>query len=116
MEALNEEYEIRKYDSHFKEQILDLQQYHWGPARERNAAYFEWKYERNPYISIPIILVALKNASVIGMLGMFGTKWEFGEGQRSMICPGAADLVVHPAHRRRGLLHVRIRYNSSLHA
>ena len=42
-------YEIVKYDSEYKNQLIGLQKLLWSPDVAVNAAYFEWKYERNPY-------------------------------------------------------------------
>jgi len=98
-----DDYEIRKYDPQFKQQLLDLQSHHWRHDHARRAAYFEWKYERNPYMETPSIVVALKEQQVVGMLGMYGAKWEFGKDRQYTLCPCPADVVVEPSHRRRGL-------------
>jgi GNAT superfamily N-acetyltransferase len=103
VEGLMDDYEIRKYDLQFKNQLLQLQAHHWGRDNARNAAYFEWKYERNPYMEMPSIFLALKDEVVVGMLGMYGAKWEFGKDRQISFCPCPADVVVHPAHRRKGL-------------
>jgi GNAT superfamily N-acetyltransferase len=105
MEGLMDDFEIREYDSRYKDQLLDVQVHHWGSDRARNAAYFEWKFEQNPYMAIPSIFLGLKDGQVVGMLGMFGSRWEFGTDRRSAMIPCPSDAVVEPEHRRQGLFH-----------
>ncbi|HEY4492959.1 MAG TPA: GNAT family N-acetyltransferase, partial [Acidobacteriota bacterium] len=97
------EYEIRKYHPELKNQILEVQKHHWGSDMRLNAAYLKWKYDRNPYGNSASIYVAMRNGQVIGMLGMYGGKWEFGEEGKTMLAPCPADVVVDPEHRGRGL-------------
>lgn len=95
-------YEFRSYDPEFKQGLLLLQSHFWGANDSRNSAYFEWKYEKNPYME-PCIVMALDGRQVVAMLGVYGAQWEAGKNYKPTICPCAADAIVHPAHRMRGL-------------
>lgn len=97
------EYEIIKYRPEFKEQIVELQTHLWSPDVSLNTAYFEWKYERNPYADVPLIYLALCAGKVVGMRGMCGAKWQVGDSGQTFLCPCAGDSVIFPGHRDRGL-------------
>ncbi len=74
------EYELLKYRPELKEQILKLQTHLWSlwsPDLALNRAYFEWKYDQNPYIDQPLIYVALCNGEVVGMRGLMGAACSF---------------------------------------
>ena len=96
-------YEIVKYRPEFKSQVLELQTYLWSPDLDVNTAYLEWKYEQNPYLSAPLIYVALCAGKVVGMRGMYGAKWQIGNSGQTFLCPCAGDLVIFPDHRNQGL-------------
>ena len=97
-------YEIVKYRPEFRNQILELQTHMWSPNLETNAAYLSWKYYDNPFIDSSIIYLALHEGQVVGMRAMFGTCWQGGRPNKVMCCLSDADAVIHPEHRRRGLL------------
>lgn len=71
---MNVEYEIVKYRPEFKSQILELQTHLWIPDLSVNAAYLEWKYDRNPYVDTPLIFLALRAGETVGMKGMGGRR------------------------------------------
>ncbi|MGH7799581.1 MAG: GNAT family N-acetyltransferase [Thermodesulfobacteriota bacterium] len=96
-------YEIVKYCSEFKSQIVELQTHLWSPNVSVNAAYLEWKYERNPYVDSPLIYVALCEGKVVGMRGMYGAKWQIGHPPQPFHALCAGDLVIAPEHQNRGL-------------
>ena len=73
------DYEIVSYRPEFKSQVAELQRHQWGPDATLNAAYLEWKYERNPYLSTPLIYLALHGEHVVGMRAFCGGRWEVGE-------------------------------------
>jgi GNAT superfamily N-acetyltransferase len=100
---MTDKYEIVKYRPEFKPQVLDLQKHLWSPDIALNRAYFEWKYEQNPYIQEPLIYLALHHTKVIGMRGMYGAKWQIGSPPSTFIAPLADDLVIAPEHRNRGV-------------
>jgi hypothetical protein len=72
------DYELIRYDPRFKDQILSLQTALWSEDLAMNAAYFEWKYERNPYLDPPLIYLGLHDGKVVGMRGMMGARWRVG--------------------------------------
>lgn len=96
-------YEILPYRPELKDQVLKLQTHLWSPDLALNAAYFEWKYNQNPYSDRPLIYVALYNGQVVGMRGLMGAAWQRSAANQIFICPCAADVVIHPQHRNRGL-------------
>jgi len=69
-----------------------------------NASYFEWKYERNPYVKKPVLYLAMSNGKAIGMRGFFGVQWECGATSQRFTNLYADDMVVAPEHRNRGLM------------
>jgi hypothetical protein len=97
-------YEIIRYRPEFKREVVELQRFLWSPEVAVNTAYFEWKYERNPYLSEPLIYLALCGRRVVGMRGLYGSKWQVGHPSETFFAPCADDLVVHPEHRDRGLV------------
>src|SRR5215468_1001702 len=97
-------YEIVKYSPEFKQQVVQLQTYLWGPDVALNRAYLEWHYERNPYMRTPFMHLALSAGQVVGMRGMYGAKWQIGCPAQTFLAPGASDLVIAPDHRNRGLV------------
>ena len=100
---MDTKYEIVKYRPELKSQVVELQTHLWSPDLDVNAAYLEWKYEQNPYSDTQLIYMALHGEKVVGMMGMYGPRWQIGHSSQVLpvLCPG--DLVVAPEHRRRGL-------------
>ena len=94
--------QIVGYRPELKGQIARLQRHLWGRDEALNTAYFEWKYERNPYLPAPLVSLVLSDGSLVGMRGMFGSCWEVGPER--FVVPCGDDLVIAPEHRRRGLL------------
>lgn len=100
---MDAKYEIAKYCPEFKSRVVELQTHLWSPDLAVNAAYLEWKYEQNPYSDTQLIYVALHGEKVVGMMGMYGAKWQIGHSSQVLPVLCAGDLVVAPEHRRRGL-------------
>ncbi len=98
------DYQIVRYRPEFRQQVVELLGHLKGRDAAANSAYFEWKYERNPYLSPPLLFVALHDGQVAGFKTFFGLKWEAGTSDAAPDCLGAADVVVAPEHRRRGVL------------
>ena len=96
-------HEIVRYDPGLKEQIARLQRHLWSADVRLNTAYFEWKYEENPFIKVPLLHLALSAGRVIGMRGMFGSCWEVGSPSRRVLVPCADDFVIDPEHRNHGV-------------
>ena len=100
---MNSNYEAVKYRPEFKGQVVKLQTHHWGPDLATNSAYLEWKYEHNPYIEKPLIYLVLCAGQLVGMIGMYGAKWQLGYPTQTFLGLCAGDLVVAPDHRNQGL-------------
>lgn len=96
-------HEIVRYHPGLKEQIARLQRHLWSDDVRLNTAYFEWKYEENPFIKVPLLQLALSADRVIGMRGMFGSCWEVGSASRRVLVPCADDFVIDPEHRNHGI-------------
>jgi GNAT superfamily N-acetyltransferase len=72
-----------------------------------NESYFQWKYQRNPYLEDdPLIYLAMHGRRAIGMRGFFGVQWECGVPAQRFNCLYADDMVIAPEHRNRGLMSV----------
>lgn len=102
---MDSSYEVVSYQPEFKQQVLELQTELWSPSLVQNRAYFEWKHERNPYVSTPLAYLALHRGTVVAMRSFFGVRWEAGSPQQQVTCLYADDLVVGRDHRGRGLIH-----------
>ena len=96
-------YEIALYRPELKSQVAALQRHLWQDDDGTNVAYLEWKYERNPYFETPLIYLAMREGTVVGMRGMFGSWWEAGARQERFAVPCADDFMIAPEHRNRGL-------------
>lgn len=83
--------------------VAELMRHLWSPHPDRNAAYLDWKYRRNPYITEPLIYLAFDGDRLAGMRGCFGTRWVAGDAGESCVMPYPDDLIVEPAYRTRGL-------------
>lgn len=97
------DYRLQMYTPDLRKQVCKVQTHLWGSSLRLNDAYLDWKYLRNPYIEKPLIYVALHNDQVVGMRAMFGTCWETGDYKEKLVLPSAADTVIAPKHRDRGL-------------
>lgn len=96
---------IVPYAGAHREPICGLAQELWSDDPRLNAAYLDWKYFRNPYIAEPLIYLAFDGDTLIGMRGVFGSRWQVGSDGFTL--PYADDLVIAPAFRGRWL-HQRI--------
>lgn len=97
-------YELVRYEPALKQQVINLQCHLWSPDEALNTAYFEWKYERNPYVHAPLIYLAMHRGRAVGMRGFFGVQWEGGNPSQKLTALYADDLVVAPDHRNHGLV------------
>ena len=52
-QMLPSDYRVVRYDSSLKGHVLALQRHLWSRDLDLNAAYFAWKYKRNPYLAEP---------------------------------------------------------------
>lgn len=97
-------YEVIAYEPQLKPLILELQKNLWSSSATLNAAYFDWKYERNPYVKEPLIYLAMYDGKPIGMRGFFGVRWETSNPARQTVCLYADDMVIAREHRGKGLM------------
>jgi GNAT superfamily N-acetyltransferase len=97
-------YEFVRYHPDLKRQVVELQTHLWSPSEALNTSYFEWKYERNPYLDGPLIYLAIHNGRVVGMRGFFGVQWEAGVPAERFTSLYADDMVILPEHRNQGLM------------
>jgi hypothetical protein len=107
---MDSNYEIVRYQPGLKRQVIELQTHLWSPNLSLNTRYFEWKYERNPYVKEPLIYLAMHYGKVIGMRGLFGVQWECGVPTQRFTNLYADDMVIAPEHRSRGLQGVPIAF------
>ena len=96
-------YEIVKYRPEHRSQLLKLQAHSWGPDPALNAAYLEWKYERNPYTDAPYIHVVLHEGCVVAARGGYIMEWQIGEPPQRLNWMCGADAAIAPEHRGGGL-------------
>jgi GNAT superfamily N-acetyltransferase len=96
--------EIVRYQPDLKRALIEFQTHGWSPDPALNAAYFDWKYEQNPYLRQPLIYLAMHHGKAVAMRGFFGFKVEAGAPARSATCLYADDMVVAPGYRKRGLV------------
>ncbi len=92
-------YAIEPYRPELLQQVVRLESPFWGSSAARGAAFFDWKYQRNPYTPEPLFYVALREGRVVGARGMFGSCWEVDGSGEPVVLPVAADLMIDPAHR-----------------
>ncbi len=97
-------YEFVRYNPDLKRQVVELQTHLWSSSEALNTSYFEWKYERNPYLDTPLIYLAIHNGRVVGMRGFFGVQWEAGVPAERSTSLYADDMVILPEHRNQGLM------------
>ncbi len=96
-------YEVIPYQPELKPGLLRLGRHLWGDNDSLNQAYFEWKYEANPYLRPPLIFLAMFQGEPVGMRGLMGSRWEAAGLEAPQLLGCAGDLVVAPPHRRQGL-------------
>jgi GNAT superfamily N-acetyltransferase len=103
MSTLDPNYEVIRYRTEFRQQVLALQRHHWNRDIQVNSAFLNWKYEINPYMTDPRLYLIFYNGELVGMRGFYGAEWEVGARGSRIIAPSAGDLVIVPEHRGKGL-------------
>jgi hypothetical protein len=89
------DYRLVRYQSEFIDQIARLQTGLWSSDLATNVAYFEWKYQQNPYVSEPLIYLALENDRVVAMRGFYGSQWAIGESGQTVTLRARATPSSH---------------------
>lgn len=93
------EYEIRPYRPGDRSGFLSLYNTVMGDVKSRD--WFDWKYERNPYVDHVPMIVALDEGTVVGARPLFALPLRLDDEQTVAFQPG--DAMVHPDYRRQGL-------------
>ncbi len=95
-------FEVVRYRPVFKDRMVELRSRAYGFESPDSREYLEWKYERNPYLSEPLLHLAVDGGgNVAGMRGFYGTRWRTPGGDVTMPC--ADDFAIAPEHRNSGL-------------
>jgi GNAT superfamily N-acetyltransferase len=97
-------YRYTNYRAEYHTEVLRLLAELWGKDLVLSDAYFEWKYLNNPYVDYPRIYLAFNNGDLVGVRSYYATHWLVGGSGRSFLCLADADAVIHPEHRRKGIL------------
>jgi len=92
-------YVVRPYRPTDRDQFLEL--YETVFERPRSAEWFSWRYG-GPYADRPRMFVAERNGDLVGAEPFISFSMRAGDGTTLAIQP--ADAMVHPDHRRNGLL------------
>lgn len=94
--------QIVPYQPKFRRRAAELRSSVFGRSPELNERYLDWKYDRNPVPEATSLYLALAGDEVVGMRGMFGTKWEFPTGEVVALSQDA-EVMVAPEYRGRGI-------------
>ena len=86
------DYEIKSYHKKYKNQVIALEKILWGEDFKKNIAYFEWKYENNPYNEEVIGVIGLYKDKVVGFIGFTALKWLSGNKKRIFYALIGADM------------------------
>ncbi len=92
------EYEIRRYQSTDRDDIIALYEQIFGG---NGRSWFSWKYEDNPYIDHVPMTVATREGTVVAIKPAIAFRVCIGDEELLALQP--ADAMVHPDHRRQGL-------------
>jgi GNAT superfamily N-acetyltransferase len=100
-------YEVVPYQPALKRDLVELRRQVWDSVAETSRRYLEWKYEQNPYSQGPIYYIAVCNGEVVGMRGVYGSRWQVGD--TSVDLPVTDDLIVAEDFRHLGVARTIIR-------
>lgn len=101
--------EIITYDQSLREGVIDYRGRSYEVPFPESREYLHWKYECNPYLTEPIYYLARAEGRIVGMRGVYGTRWEFGAGRTAVTLPCADDFAVDPEYRNRGVMSMIMR-------
>ena len=93
-------YTYRRFTSADTAGFLDLYETVWG--RTRNREWFRWRFEANPYLDDVPMVVAESDGELVGAEPCLVFRLQLGSASALAFQP--ADWIVHPDHRRRGLM------------
>jgi len=93
---------IKDYSKDDKASIINLLGYLMkGFSESEIIELFEWRYERNPYNSKPIIILAFSGDTLVGFRAYLIQYFIISNKKMTVISP--ADTIIHPEYRRRGI-------------
>ena len=92
-------YDVRQYRSADRDAFLSLYEQVWG--RAKGEAWFEWRFERNPYAAGVEMVVAERDGELVGAEALLRFRLRLGDRELSAYQP--VEWIVHPDHRRRGV-------------
>jgi GNAT superfamily N-acetyltransferase len=98
-EELSDEYTIRWYGDDDRAAFMDLFELGFS---DRHPDWFAWKYEGTPYSDRVPVIVAEKDGAVAAIRPFMPLDLQVGDQRLPVLMP--VDLVVHPDHRRKGLM------------
>jgi len=92
-------YTIRPYRPEDRAGLLALHETVFGGG---DPEWFAWKYENNPYLEEPALFIAEHDGEVVGARPYLAYRMRAGDDTHLALQTG--DTMVHPDHRRKGLL------------
>ena len=93
------EYGVRTYSPTDLDDVLAL--YETVFDKQRTPEWFEWRYD-TPYVDEPQVVVVEQSGTVVGAEPFI--TFQFETGEHTVLAVQPADAMVHPDHRRQGLL------------
>ncbi len=93
-------YTFRRFTPEDTPGFLDLYETVWGRTRDRD--WFRWRFEANPYLDEVPMVVAESDGELVGAEPCLAFRLQVGSERVLAFQP--ADWIVHPDHRRRGLM------------
>ncbi|MFC7155231.1 GNAT family N-acetyltransferase [Halomarina halobia] len=94
-----DEYAIRPYRDGDRRGYIDLYEAVFGARKD--ADWFAWKYEDNPYVDHVPVYVAERDGEIVGVRSFFCLRLRANGRTYESLEP--CDTMVHPDHQRRGL-------------
>ena len=95
------DYEIRSADEKHAGDFVSLHNKIFGSWKTKGEEQFHWKYQENPYLEETPVIIVTKGGRVVAARGYFVMKVNIGG--EVFLGLQAADLMVHPDHRRKGI-------------
>ncbi|WP_336360123.1 GNAT family N-acetyltransferase [Haladaptatus sp. ZSTT2] len=99
LDYTSDEYSIRWYDERDREAFLNLYNLAFSGCTPE---WFAWKYEQLPYADFVPIIVAEKDGEIGGFRPVLPLPIQVGN--ETVMALQLIDLMVHPDHRRQGLM------------
>jgi GNAT superfamily N-acetyltransferase len=99
-----------EYAPHLRLEVVSLLDLIWGWSDlERSSAFFQWRYEDNPYTTTPVVFAARDGDRVVGLRCFVVQKFRRGPDTALVACP--ADAIVHPDYRGLGVFQSLTRFS-----